>query len=385
MNNGGPLQGIRVIELSTVVMGPWAAHVMADLGADVIKIEAPDGDIMRRTPPERHAGMGAVFLTMNRGKRSVVLDLKTPHGRDALLALCRTADVFLHNVRREAMRRLALDYGAVVAANPRIVYVSLVGYAQDGPYARRAAYDDLIQGACGLASLFERAGGDAPRYVPTLTVDRTVGISAVNAVLAALLYRERTGEGQAVDVPMYETMVELMLSDHLGGANFVPKNAPMGYQRILTPDRRPYRTSDGWVCVLLYNEAHWERFFAVAGAAERFAADERLSNRDVRRNHYDYAYGVIAELVAARSSREWLALLEAHDVPVMPLHDLESLLEDPHLVATGFIRERDHPTEGRIRSTAIPTNWSRSKPAEPGVTPALGEHTEEVLRELGIG
>jgi crotonobetainyl-CoA:carnitine CoA-transferase CaiB-like acyl-CoA transferase len=365
-------------------MGPWAAHVLADYGADVIKVEAPDGDIMRRTVPERHAGMGSVFLNINRGKRSIVLDLKTEAGRTALLALCATADVFVHNVRPDAMRRLGLAYDDVRAVNAKIVYVSLMGFSQTGPYAKRAAYDDLIQGACGLASLFERSGGDGPRYVPMLIVDRAVGISAVNAILAALFYRERTGAGQAVDVPMFETMVELVLSDHLGGSTFEPKHGPMGYQRILTEYRRPYRTADGYVCVLLYNEEHWQRFFAVAGESERFAAEPRLSDGAVRREHYDEAYRIVEEIIAGRSSREWLELLEAHDIPVMPMHDLESLLDDPHLTATGFFSEIDHPTEGPLRSLGIPTTWSASQPGIPGPVPALGQHTTEILRELGL-
>jgi len=365
-------------------MGPWAAHVLADYGADVIKVESPDGDIMRQTVPERHPGMGAVFLNINRGKRSIVLDLKTPAGRTALLKLCARADVLVHNVRPEAMRRLGLAYDDVRKANAEIVYVSLVGFSQAGPYAKRAAYDDLIQGACGLASLFERSGGDRPRYVPMLVVDRAVGLSAASAILAALLYRERTGAGQAVDVPMFETMVELVLSDHLGGSTFLPPHEPMGYQRILTEYRRPYRTTDGYVCVLLYNEEHWQRFFTVAGEAERFAGDARLSDAAVRRERYDEAYRVVEEIIATRTSREWLELLETHDIPVMPMHDLESLLDDPHLTATGFFTEYDHPTEGRLRSLGVPATWSASQPGTPGPVPTLGQHTAEILRELAM-
>jgi len=363
-------------------MGPWAAHVMADYGADVIKVEAPDGDIMRRTVPQKHDGMGAVFLNINRGKRSITLDLKTAEGRSALLKLCAKADVFVHNVRPEAMRRLGLGYDDVRAANPKIIYASLMGFSQDGPYAKRAAYDDLIQGACGLASLFERSGGDRPRYVPMLIVDRAVGMSAVNAILAALLYRERTGVGQAVDVPMFETMVELVLSDHLGGSTFVPAHGPMGYQRTLTEYRRPYRTSDGYVSVLLYNEDHWVRFFTVAGEAERYANDPHLSDISIRREHYDIAYRIVEDVIASRTSAEWLTLLAENDIPVMPLHDLESLLDDPHLTATGFFGEIDHPTEGRLRTLGIPTRWSVTQPGTPGPVPVLGQHTAEILSEL---
>jgi crotonobetainyl-CoA:carnitine CoA-transferase CaiB-like acyl-CoA transferase len=382
VKNAGPLSGITVIELSTVVMGPWAAKVLADYGADVIKVEAPDGDIMRQTVPQKHAGMGAVFLNINRGKRSIVLDLKTANGRAALLKLCSKADVFVNNVRPEAMRRLGLGYDAVRAVNAKIIYVNLVGFSQAGPYAKRAAYDDLIQGACGLASLFERSGDDRPRYVPMLIVDHAVGISAVNAILAALLYRERTGIGQAIDVPMFETMAELVLSDHLGGATFEPEFGPMGYARTLTEYRRPYRTCDGYMCVLLYNEDHWVRFFTVAGEAERYARDPHLSDPAVRRENYGIAYRIVEDVIATRTSAHWLELLEKHDIPVMPMHTLETLLDDPHLTATGFFTEHTHPTEGRVRSTAIPTTWSASQLGTPGPVPTLGQHTAEILAEL---
>jgi crotonobetainyl-CoA:carnitine CoA-transferase CaiB-like acyl-CoA transferase len=379
----GPLAGIRVLDLSSVVMGPWATHVLADYGADVILVESPAGDIMRRAGAARHPGMGASFMHGARNKRSVVLDLKQPAARDALLALVVGADVFVHNVRRAAMDRLGLGYADVARANPRIVYASLVGYGQRGPYAARPAYDDLIQGASGLAATFAMAG-DEPRYVPALVADRTAGIAAAAAILAALVERARTGAGQSLDVPMFETMAELVLADHLGGDSFVPAEGDVGYARILAKNRRPYRTTDGYVCVLLYNEAHWERFFACVGLTDAFRANPRLHDPAVRVRAYDEAYGEVAQILETRSSAYWLETLEAADVPVTPLHDVASLERDPHLLATGFFEETIHPSEGRIRSLGRPVSFGAHGPTERASAPRLGEQSRSILRAAGL-
>ncbi|MBD5606696.1 MAG: CoA transferase [Candidatus Eremiobacteraeota bacterium] len=378
-----PLDGIRILDLSSVVMGPWATHVLADYGADVILVEPPGGDIMRRASAQRHDRMGAVFMHGARGKRSIVLDLKTERGRDALLALVGTADVFVHNVRRAAMERLRLTYDAVARVNPRIVYASLVGYGQDGPYAARPAYDDLIQGASGLAATFAMAG-DEPRYVPALVVDRTAGIVAASAILAALVERSRTGTGRALEVPMFETMVELVLADHLGGDSFVPPEGNAGYARILARNRKPSRTTDGYVCVLLYNEAHWKRFFEVCGESERYRDDARLHDPQARVLDYDGAYGEVARVLATRSPAEWLATLEAADIPVMPLYDVAQLQRDPHLQSVGFFEEIEHPTEGRLRTLGFPVTFAGTDRGTRGVAPRLGEHTRAVLLEAGL-
>jgi crotonobetainyl-CoA:carnitine CoA-transferase CaiB-like acyl-CoA transferase len=382
---GGPLEGLRIVDLTSVVMGPWATHILADYGADVVKIEPPEGDIIRSVGPARHEGMGPVFIHSGRSKRSVVLDLKRPEGRAVLLRLCERADVFIHNIRGPAMQRLALAYADLAAVNPKLLYVSLVGFGQDGPYAAKPAYDDLIQGACGLASLFRTAGGDdaEPRYVPALVADRVGGISTVNAVLVGLIDRARTGRGQAIEVPMFETMAEFVLGDHFGGRTFEPPNGPFGYARLLTPNRRPYRTSDGYLGVLLYAEKHWRRFFEVAGEGERYASDPHLCDPAQRRAHYDEAYGVVAEILASRTSEQWLALLEAADIPVLPMHDLDSLVADPHLRAVGFFVDERHPSEGTIRTMRQPVRFERCETARTTPAPRLGEHTEEVLREAG--
>ena len=378
-----PLAGIRIVDLSSVVMGPWATYILAGYGADVIKVEAPDGDVMRYAGPSRHLGMGSLFMFMNRGKRSIVLDLKRPEARDALLRVCERADVFVTNVRPAAMRRLGLGYDDVAAVNARIVYVDLVGYGQDGPYAAKPAYDDLIQGISGLAATFRRVGDGEPRFVPALIADRITGMNAVHAVIAALFARERNGVGQHVEVPMFETMAELVLSDHIGGHLFDPPAGDFGYNRALTPNRRPLRTLDGYVCILLYTPKHWERFFAIVGAEDRYRGDPRLSDPDIRRREYDAAYGIVAELVAGRTSSEWLALLGAADIPVVPLDDVADLLDDDHLRATSFFDVEQHPTEGDVRTVRRPARLSGSGEPLLRHAPQLGEHGAEILREAG--
>jgi crotonobetainyl-CoA:carnitine CoA-transferase CaiB-like acyl-CoA transferase len=378
---GPPLAGVRVLDLSSVIMGPLATRVLADFGASVVKVEPPEGDVMRYALPARHRGMGALFMHLNRGKRSVVLDLKSEAGRDAVLRLAAKSDVFIHNTRLAALARVRLSYADVAAVNPAIVYVSLVGFGQTGPYAALPAYDDLIQGISGLASLFA-ATGDEPRYVPGTIADRIGGLSAVNAVLAALLYRARTGRGQAIEVPMFETLLDIVLGDHLGGESFVPAEGPMGYGRLLTSMRRPFRTVDGFVCVLVYNEAHWSRFFEASGNGERYRSDARLHDPELRRRDYHHAYGAVAEVLATRTSAEWLELLQRNDIPAAPYRDLEALLSDPQVVATNLLSERDHPSEGRIRAIAVASRWSESQPSAAGDAPALGQHTDEVLSEL---
>jgi crotonobetainyl-CoA:carnitine CoA-transferase CaiB-like acyl-CoA transferase len=380
-----PLAGIRVVDLSSVVMGPWATYILAGYGADVIKVESPDGDVMRYAGPSRHDGMGSLFMFMNRGKRSIALDLKRPAARDALLRVCERADVFVTNVRPAAMRRLGLGYDDVAGVNARMVYVDLVGYGQDGPYAAKPAYDDLIQGISGLAATFRRVGDGEPRFVPALIADRITGMNAVHAVLAALFQRERTGLGQHVEVPMFETMAELVLSDHLGGHLFDPPAGDFGYNRALTPNRRPLRTLDGYVCVLLYTEKHWERFFEIVAQEDRYRGDPRLSDPAVRRREYDAAYGVVADLVATRTSADWLEALNAADIPVVPLEDVADLLDDEHLRATGFFAPEAHPSEGALLSVRRPLRFSAAPAIDLRPAPRLGEHGEGVLREAGLG
>jgi crotonobetainyl-CoA:carnitine CoA-transferase CaiB-like acyl-CoA transferase len=379
----GPLDGIRVIDLTTVVLGPYATQILGDLGADVIKVEPREGDNMRHSAPMKHAGMGHIFLHLNRNKRSIVLDLKQAAGRDAMLRLCATADVLIYNVRPQAMARLKLTYDDVRAVNPKIIYVGAYGFSQNGPYAAKPAYDDLIQGMVALPSVIEQAGADRPRFVPSTVADRITGLNAVNAVTTALFHRERSGRGQAVEVPMFECLAQFVLSDHMGGKTFEPPLGPMGYPRLLAEHRNPYATSDGYLCLLLYNDKQWRNFFRIIGQQEMFENDQRFSTQANRSRHFAEGYAFVAAQIKTRTSAEWLRVLTDADIPVMPLNSLEDLLADPHLNETGFISMTEHPSEGALRSMGVPSQWSESVMDAPRPAPRLGEHSVAILREAG--
>jgi crotonobetainyl-CoA:carnitine CoA-transferase CaiB-like acyl-CoA transferase len=379
----GPLDGVRVLDLTSVVMGPYATQILADFGADVIKVESPGGDVMRHNAPMRSRGMGHIFMNANRNKRSVVLDLKQEAARAACLAIAKNADVLVYNIRPQAMARLGLAWEDVRAINPRLVYVGGFGYSQRGPYAAKAAYDDLIQGAAGLPWMAQRAGGETPRYVPVIIADRSVGLHIANAVSAALYRREKTGLGQRVDVPMFESLLQSVLGEHLASHTFLPPDAAPGYVRMLAKERRPYRTTDGYVCVLVYNDKQWQAFFRVIGRPG-LLADPRYATQEARSRDFEGAYALVAEEMAKRSTAEWIAALEQADIPVQRMNSLEDILNDPHLAAIGYFREVEHPSEGRIRSMAVPSEWSESPPEYRRHAPRLGEHTREVLREAGL-
>ena len=294
-NQGGPLAGLRIIDITEVVMGPSATQMLADLGADVIKVEPPGGDMLRATGPGGRAGAGPLFLNLNRNKRSIVLDLKRPDGKEALLKLAQTADALVYNVRPQAMKRLGLDYEAVRQVNPRIVYVGTFGFSQRGRYAALRAFDDLIQAAVAIPEASVRAGSDVPRYAPLNLSDRATGLYAFGVICAALLARERTGRGQAVDVPMFETTAQMMLGDHLYGHTFVPPRGGFGYPRLLNPQRRPYATQDGLVCLVVYTDEQWKAFMRAVGEAERFESDPRFADGESRTQHVEALYEILAD------------------------------------------------------------------------------------------
>jgi len=379
----GPLEGVRLVDLSNMLMAPYATQILGDMGADVIKVEAPEGDPVRGVGPMRHAGMGAIFLNANRSKRSLVLDLKQGAGLAALFYLLKRADVLVTNLRPQALERLGLNYAAVSAINPRIIYAGLFGFDQSGPYAAKPAFDDLIQGAISVPWLAHMADGGEPRYAPNAMVDRGVALWAVGQITAALFKQVRSGRGQKIDIPMFEMMTSFVLGDHLQGHTFDPPIGPMGYARMLNPDRRPCRTSDGYVCAMVYTDRHWRSFFRELGREQEFERDPRYRNMTSRTEHIADIYRELAELLVTRSTAEWLALFERADVPAMPLNSPDSLVADPHLQATGFFTFTDHPSEGRLRQMAYPSTWSETQPAATRHVPRLGEHSVEVLRELG--
>jgi crotonobetainyl-CoA:carnitine CoA-transferase CaiB-like acyl-CoA transferase len=379
----GPLHGVRVLDLTTVVMGPYATQILADFGADVIKVESPEGDNMRWVWPFRNPGMGHIFLNANRNKRSVVLDLKKDAAREACLALAARSDVLVYNIRPQAMARLKLSYEEVRKQNDKIIYVGCFGYSQRGPYAAKAAYDDLIQGAAGVPWLLKKQGSETPRYAPIIVADRSVGQQVASAVSAALFHREKTGRGQRVDVPMFEHLLQIVLGEHLGGYTFEPQLGEPGYARMLSPDRRPYQTSDGYVCTLIYNDKQWRAFFDLIGRPELLASPEFATGEGRSRN-YDRVYSMVAAEMKKRSTQEWIDALERADIPVQRMNSLDDVMADPHLAATDYFRTVEHPTEGRIRTMAVPSEWSDSPPEYRRHAPRLGEHTREVLREAGI-
>lgn len=366
--------------MTSVLMGPHATQILGDYGADVTKVEPPAGDMIRQIGPTRYAGMGPLFLNTNRSKRSIALDLKTEGGHAALVRLIAQADILVTNIRPKAMARLGLDYEALQEINPSLIYASLVGFDQRGPYAARPAYDDLIQGGACISHCFVRAG-QAPAYVPAAVADRIVGFAAVNAILSAVIERQASGEGQKIEIPMFETMVSMILSDHLGGLTYDPPLDKGGYARQLSPERRPYRTKDGYICALIYSDDHWRRFFNAIGRPHVPETDPRFADFAARMAHIDEVYSELGQILLTRTTDEWLELLEEADVPAMPMHSFESILEDPHLAATGFFQTVEHPSEGRIRSMAVPARFSRSQPAPRRLAPQLGENGAEVLSE----
>lgn len=379
----GPLAGVRIIDLTSVMMGPYATMILADYGADVVKVEGPDGDIVRAIPPMKTPGMGAMFLQGNRNKRSIALDLKSAAGRDALLRLADGADVFVHNIRPAAMARLKLGADDLLARNPRLVYASLHGFGESGPYAGRPAYDDLIQGLTALPALVGQITGE-PRYAPATLADRIVGLNAVHAILAALIHRDRTGEGQSIEIPMFETMAQFVLGDHMSGRSFEPPIGPAGYSRLLTEHRRPYRTRDGYVCVLIYNDKHWSSFFAALGDGFAEAQDARFRSLSGRVDNYDLVYKWLAALIATRTTADWLAFFEAADIPAGPMHDLDALIDDPHLRAVGLLQTLPDISEGAVRLVGPAATWSRTPPSIEAPAPRLGEHGPSILREAGF-
>ena len=378
----GALDGIRIVDLTTVVLGPYALQILGDLGADVIKVEAPEGDSMRHVGCQRSEAMGPVHLTINRNKRGVALDLRNEAARAALLELIRTADVFVHSMRPAAAARLGLDYDAVRALRPDVIYCRATGYGSDGPYAGRPAYDDMIQGLSAMTSLNAMLAGE-PRFTPTIMADKTVGLTLAYALLAALFHRERSGEGQLVEVPMFETMASFMMVEHIWGRVYDRDAGALGYNRIMNPLRKPYRTQDGHLCVLAYSNKNWRDLVTAAGRPE-LAMDERFTTPEKRNRNGDALYTLMVEIIATRTSAEWLDLLLRLDVPVAPMNRPQDLFTDPHLQAVDFFFSATHPTEGEIVQMAPPVQMSATPLTVRRLAPTIGEHTEEVLREAGL-
>ena len=376
-----PLAGIRVIDLTTVAMGPLASQWLGDLGADVIKVEAPGGDSTRQTGPSIEPGMAALFFSTNRNKRSIVLDLKSESGREALLTLVDGADVFMHNVRPQKLAKLGLAPDALQARNPRLVYAGLHGFGEAGPYGGRPAYDDIIQGLSGCADLMGRQHGE-PGYFPAITADKTTGLIGAIAILAALTGRASSGRGSVVEIPMFECMTAFNLVEHLYGYQFDPPLAATGYPRALSRDRRPFKTLDGYICMMPYTDAHWRAFFHEAGA-DALIGDPRFGSISMRTAHIDALYERVSSLLLTKSSSDWLAACERLGIPAAPILSLEALLADPHLREVGFFSTLHDRAVGAVRMPGVPILFDGERP-KITLPPRLGEHGRQILLESGI-
>ncbi|WP_099022847.1 CaiB/BaiF CoA transferase family protein [Mycolicibacterium palauense] len=379
MADGGPLQGIRVVDLTAMVMGPYCTQIMADMGADVIKIEPPDGDNTRFISVGPAPGMSGVFVNVNRGKRSVVLDLRTDFGKSTLRSLIETADVFIHSMRAKAVAKLGFGYAEVSTINPGIVYTNCYGYGRRGPEADRPAYDDTIQAECGLPAVQQQLTGEA-NYVGTIMADKVAGLTALYATMMALFHRERTGEGQEVEVSMFETMASFMLVEHANGAMFDPPLGPAVYPRTVAPNRRPYATKDGQIAALIYNDKHWNAF---VDAVKPPWASEMYATLERRARQIDTVYGLVAQTLAERTTDEWLALFRELEIPAAPIRTPGALFDDPHLAAVGLFETVQTP-HGPVRFPGVPTWFSATPGHVQGPAPELGADTAAVLAELGL-
>lgn len=379
---GGPLAGYRVVDLTVNILGPIATQILGDMGADVIKVEPPEGDYTRQVGPSRNQDMGALFLNSNRNKRSVILDLKRADARAALRELTGSADVFVHSMRPGAAERLGIDEAAVRAVNPRVIHASASGFRLDSDRRDWPAFDDVIQGASGVAGMTARAWGE-PRYFPTVIADKLCGYILASSIVMALLWRERTGRGQQVHVPMMEAMVTFNMVEHLWGAVLDEPERGLGYGRMFTSHRRPYAALDGYICVMAVTDRQWLRLYEVIGRPE-LKTDPRFTTALERTANIDALYGIVSEAMARGTTADWRAKLDAADIPNGPVNTFEDLIADPYLAATGYFQRYTHPSEGRYVTPAIPVHFSDSAGAVRHLPPRLGEHTDEVLAELGI-
>ena len=380
--SGGPLEGIKVVDLTTVVVGPICTRTLGDQGAEVIKVEAPGGDILRYLAAgSRSPAMSGKFINFNRNKRSIVLDIKQPGGLAALKRLIAGADVFVSNVRPAALARAGLDHASLAPSNPRLIHCGIVAFGTDGRYANRPAYDPIIQSLSGVAGTFERAIGE-PRFVPMVMTDHITGLVAAQSIGFALYRRERTGQGEAIEVPMFETMASFVASEHLGAATFEPPEGPSGDARLLSPDYRPLPTRDGFITIRPNDNRQAFAFFDAIGRPE-LKTDPRFATPITRtQNAADY-FTLQVEALARKTTAEWLAIFAEADVPAARYNSIDDLLEDPHLGDVGFWQEDEHPTEGRIRRTRIPVTFRGGMRDETRPAPRLGAQTREVLAEAG--
>jgi crotonobetainyl-CoA:carnitine CoA-transferase CaiB-like acyl-CoA transferase len=376
----GPLAGVRIVDLTSVIMGPFGTHILADLGADVVKVEAPEGDSFRSYRPVRHAGMPGGFLHLNRNKRSLLLDLKQPVARAALDKVIAGAEVFVHSMRPDAVARLGYHYEAVRKIRPDIVYCGAHGFSTAGRYAGKAAYDDIIQAGSGLSAL-QAAMHGTPGYLPTVLCDKVAGQAIAYSIIAALFQRARGGSGQAIEVPMFETLVEFNLVEHMMGAAFEPPLGPPVFNRVIR--RKPYATKDGHACILPYSDRNWRDFFEFTSRTE-FRDDPRFASLGVRVQNIDVLYAAVEEEAVKRTTAEWMAFCDQVSIPCMPVQNIEDVMADPHLADIGFFGVAEHPSEGAYRTMNRPVSFGGSAFAIRTHAPRIGEHSAQILAEAGL-
>lgn len=379
----GPLAGVKVLDLTSVLMGPYTTQIFADLGAEIIKVESPSGDTTRALPPGREEGRGGMFLNLNRGKRSIVLDLKQEAARETLLKLCETADVFVHSMRAQAIGRLGLDYSAIRAVNSRIIYTNMYGYGREGPYRDYPAYDDIVQAASGIVDLQSKLSEGKPTYLATVVADKVTGLTGAYAIIAALYAREKTGQGQEVEVPMFETLVSFSALEHLCGSVFRPPLGPPEYPRATSVGRRPYETADGFIGVMIYNDKHWRNFFAAIGDPA-WSREPMFISMQSRTQNITAVLMRVAEVMRTKPTAEWIEILREAQIPATAVASMEDLLEDEHLHATGFWHDCQTDA-GALRMPGIPTWFSATPGAIGDPGPALGADSRGVLAEAGLG
>ena len=378
----GPLNGVKVLDLTSVLMGPYATQILGDLGADVIKIEAPEGDVVRQYKPGKSPLMPAVFLNLHRNKRSLAIDLKSPEGKEVFFSLLKDADVVVHNMRAKAVLRLGLDYQSLAEVKPDIVYCIANGFGQSGPYADLAAYDDAIQAAGGLVDFTRQVTGK-PEYIPTAICDKVTGLVITYSLLAALYHRERTGQGQKIEVPMFETNVAFNLLEHMSGYVYDPPETDPGFSRFLTTLRRPYQTSDGYVCLMPYSDQNWIDYFAFVGRPE-LSTDPRFASFSQRSLNIEELYREVASLASTRTTNEWIAFCRANNIAAMPVQSFKDLWKDPHLEAVGFFQAVNHPSEGRYFQYSSGIQFSETPVTMRHHAPHMGEQSVEILLEAGV-
>ena len=383
MQTSGALAGVKVLDLSSVILGPYVSQLMADWGAEVIKIEAPSGDTTRNLATAKNPGMSAMFMNMNRNKRSLVLDLKKPESQEILARLVAQSDILVHNYRPRPAKELGLTYERLSQINPKLITCIAVGYGREGRYSERPAYDDLIQGISGMADLIGRYTQGSPAYVPTALADKVGSLMSLSAILAALYQRERSGEGQEIEVPMFETLASFLLVEHLTGPAYEPPLGPAGYIRQLDATRRPFKTKDGFISALPYTDRHWRCFFTLTGCPE-MADDARFEHITQRTEHTTALYSLVESLLMKENTSHWLQVFEQNDIPFAPISSLDDLLTDPHLQDVGFFAEYDHPTEGRLRRVTSAAKFSKSTPGFQFGAAHLGQHSREILDEIGF-